>query len=698
MCGIVGTLNLTTSYPIQEATLRQMLAMIRHRGPDQFGLYLDDRVGLGNARLSIIDLSSGQQPIANEDETLWIVFNGEIFNYVELRPQLEARGHRFTTNTDTEVILHMYEDLGPGCLAHFNGQFALAIWDIRQQTLFLARDRLGIRPLFYTQADGALIFGSEIKAILADPRVQAEMDPVALDQIFTFWSPLSPRTIFRNILEVPPGHYLLARQGEVSVERYWQVSFPAADEPHPSGSPRLTWAGADRTNDATRWELGSYLDEFRELLVDAARIRLRADVPVGAYLSGGIDSSAIAAIIRNYTGNRLDTFSIAFSDPDFDESVYQRQMARFLGTDHQIVYATHADIGLIFPDVIWHTETPVMRTSPAPLFLLSKLVRDHHFKVVLTGEGADEFLAGYNIFKEAKVRRFWAKYPESSLRPLLLRRLYPYISNLSDESGAYLAAFFREGLTDVEAPDYSHAIRWRNTSRTRRFFADDLRQAVQTSDVSEASEVYYPPDFARWDVLHRAQYLEITIFLSQYLLSSQGDRVAMAHSVEGRFPFLDYRVVEFCNRLPPRLKLHGLTEKYLLKQLAREWLPDEIWRRPKRPYRAPIHRSFFPLAEGEAGRRHTSTPDYVRELLSPEQVRATGLFKPAAVSQLVQKIERGTRLSETDDMALAGILSSQLVYLQFISDFKMPPPLSEADDVKICARRGVAQAIPKVGG
>ncbi len=675
MCGIVGTLNLTTTYPIQEATLRQMLAMIRHRGPDQFGLYLDDRIGLGNARLSIIDLSSGQQPIANEDETLWIVFNGEIFNYVELRPQLEARGHRFTTNTDTEVILHMYEDLGPGCLTHLNGQFALAIWDTRQQTLFLARDRLGIRPLFYTLAGGALIFGSEIKAILADPRVQAEIDPLTLNQIFTYWSALSPRTIFRDIREVPPGHYLLAHRGEIAIQRYWELSFPEATASPPGAGRRA---------------LDDYRDQFRELLVDAARIRLRADVPVGAYLSGGVDSSAIAAIIRNYTGNRLDTFSIAFSDPDFDESTYQRQMARFLGTDHQIVYATHADIGRIFPDVIWHTETPVMRTSPAPLFLLSKLVRDHHFKVVLTGEGADEFLAGYNIFKEAKVRRFWARQPESSLRPLLLKRLYPYISDLSSGSGAYLAAFFREGLTDVEAPGYSHAIRWRNTSRTKRFFADDLRQAVQTSAVSETSEVYYPPDFAHWDTLHRAQYLEITIFLSQYLLSSQGDRVAMAHSVEGRFPFLDYRVVEFCNCLPPQLKLHGLTEKYLLKQLAREWLPDEIWRRPKRPYRAPIHRSFFPLTQGEAGRRHDSTPDYMRELLSPEQVRATGLFKPAAVSHLVQKIERGMRLSETDDMALAGILSSQLVYLQFISDFKMPPPLSAVDDVKVCLGHRVA--------
>jgi len=662
MCGIVGTLNLTPAKPVQQETLRQMLAMIRHRGPDQFGIYLEEQVGLGNARLSIIDLNTGQQPIANEDETLWIVFNGEIFNYVELRPELEARGHHFSTDTDTEVILHLYEDFGPECLTYLNGQFAIAIWDTRRQSLFLARDRVGIRPLYYTQVENVLTFGSEIKAILSDPRVQADLDPVALDQIFTSWSTLSPRTVFRHIHEVPPGHYLLAQQGEVNIQRYWHVDFPRAD-----------------TVDDWR-NLDDCLADFEMLLVDAAKIRLRADVPVGAYLSGGIDSSAIAAIIRNFTNNRLDTFSIAFSDPEFDESDYQRQMAAALGTDHQVVYATHADIGRVFPEVIWHTETPIMRTSPAPLFLLSKLVQDHNFKVVLTGEGADEFLAGYNIFKEAKVRRFWARQPDSNLRPLLLKRLYPYITDLSSGNGAYLTAFFRKGLTNLDRPDYSHAIRWANNSRTKRFFSDALSGAIQAEILPAIS---YPPGFDRWDPLNQAQYLEITIFLSEYLLSSQGDRMAAAHSVEGRFPFLDHRVMEFCNRLPTQFKLHNLTEKYLLKQLGRQWLPAEIWKRPKRPYRAPIHRSFF----------NNATPDYVHELLSPEQIQSAGLFKPAAVSQLVQKIERGMRVSETDNMALAGILSSQLVHRQFVANFNMPPPLTANDDVKICIGRGVVQSV-----
>jgi asparagine synthase (glutamine-hydrolysing) len=665
MCGITGIVNLTRFEPILEAHLRQMLAMIRHRGPDQFGIYLDDQVGLANARLSIIDLEGGQQPIANEDETLWIVFNGEIFNYVELRLRLEARGHHFATHTDTEVILHLYEEHGPACLAQLNGQFAFAIWDTQAQALFLARDRLGIRPLFYTLAKGALIFGSEIKAILADPRVRAEIDPVALSQVFTYWSALAPRTIFRDILELPPGHYLLACRGAVTIARYWQLSFPEA--------------GGECQTPPGKRVVGDYLDEFRSLLVDATQIRLRADVPVGAYLSGGLDSSTIAAIVRGYTRNHLDTFSIAFDDPGFDESLYQQKMADHLGTRHHVVRATYADIGRVFPEVIWHTETPILRTAPAPMFLLSRLVRQNNFKVVLTGEGADEFLAGYDIFKEAKVRRFWARRPESRLRPLLLTQLYPDIADLAGSGRACLNSFFGQGLTDLEADDYSHAIRWRNTRRTQRFFADEVQQAVARAGDLEVPAISYPPDFHRWGHLQQAQYLEITTFLSPYLLSSQGDRVGMAHAVEGRFPFLDYRLIEFCNQLPAHLKLRGLDEKYLLKQAALAWLPAAIWRRPKRPYRAPIHRSFF----------HAATPGYVRGLLSPGTVAAFGLFKPAAVSQLVRKIEEGKRLSETDDMALAGIVSSQLVYMQFVSDFQMPPPLAARHDVKVCRPRQV---------
>jgi asparagine synthase (glutamine-hydrolysing) len=339
-----------------------------------------------------------------------------------------------------------------------------------------------------------------------------------------------------------------------------------------------------------------------------------------------------------------------------------------------VVQATHADIGRVFPEVIWHAETPIMRTAPAPMFLLSELVREHNFKVVLTGEGADEFLAGYDIFKEARIRRFWARQPESKMRPALFDRVYPWLPSRGQSSSAQ--SFFGMGLLDTESPDYSHGLRWRTTARAKRFFSDDMRQAIQASEDHLAPA--YPEGFDRWDPLHRAQFLEVDIFLSQYLLSSQSDRMAMGHSVEGRFPFLDYRVVDFCNNLPPSLKLRGLTEKHLLKEVSREWLPAEIIDRPKQPFRAPIHRAFF----------NDSPPDYLDELLSHAAIKQSGYFNPRAVDLLVAKLKQGHPLGETDDMALAGIISTQLVDRQFVSSFRPSPPLDERDDVKVVVGTG----------
>ncbi|MFO1477573.1 MAG: asparagine synthase (glutamine-hydrolyzing) [Verrucomicrobiota bacterium] len=657
MCGIAGMFDRSRRSAIAESDMRQMLAMLRHRGPDEFGFLLDREAAIGNARLSIIDLSGGSQPIPNEDETLWVVFNGEIFNYIELRPDLEARGHKFRTSSDTEVILHLYEEYGPDFLNRMNGQFAIAIWDTRKRRLFLARDRLGVRPLFYAETpDKTLLFASEIKSILSDRRMPASIDPLQVDQVFRFWSTLTPNTVFKGIAELPPGHYLWADDKSVTVERYWQNRFPEDAR------------GAESPSTAEE-----AVEQFRALLIDACRIRLRADVPVGAYLSGGLDSSTIAAIVRRFTTNRLVTFSIAFSDEQYDESAFQREMAGHLGTDHHVVRATHGDIGRVFPEVVWHTETPIMRTAPAPMFLLSKLVRDTGFKVVLTGEGADEFLAGYDIFKESKVRRFWAQQPQSAWRSALFRKLYPDIKGLSGSNPAFLAAFFGEGLGETDSPWYSHAVRWRNNRRTRRFLNDDII-AASGERCMDALSGELPPAFKRWHPLARAQYLEISIWLSQYLLSSQGDRMGMANSIEGRFPFLDYRVVEFCNGLDPRLKMRGLREKWLLKRAAQPWLPDAIRRRPKRPYRAPVHRSFF----------NDATPDYVRDLLSPAALGESGIFKSGPVEQLVRKIQAGSPIGETDDMALAGILSTQLLHQQFVKSFRRNEPLSGSDRVKVC--------------
>jgi asparagine synthase (glutamine-hydrolysing) len=658
MCGIAGILNVSTDEPVSDAALRQMLALIRHRGPDQFGIFLDDGVGLGSARLSILDLGHGQQPISNEDGSLWIVFNGEIFNYLELRPDLEARGHRFTTNTDTEVLLHLFEEYGEDCLSRLNGQFAFAIWNTRDRSLFLARDRLGVRPLFYSRSNGSLVFGSEIKTLFGSGRVAPMLDPVGVDQVFTFWSTVPPRTVFRDVVELQPGHWLRANEDGMEVRRYWQLDFADANESLANPGERVI---QQRT------------EELRELLTDAISLRLRADVPVAAYLSGGLDSSIIASLARDFAPGRLNTFSISFSDAEFDESEFQTRMAAHLGTKHEVISATHEDIGRVFPQVVWHCETPILRTSPAPMFLLSGLLQKRGFKVALTGEGADEMLGGYDIFKEARIRRFWAAQPESKLRPQLLQRLYPEINGFNQTNGSFLKAFFGEGLSDVDSPFYSHAIRWRNSARTRRFFSNDFL-AESERVLPTAPPMKLPAGFMHWGPLERAQYLETTLFMGNYLLSSQGDRMGMAHAVEGRFPFLDYRVAEYCAHLPPRLKLRVLKEKYLLRRMAAPFLPREITHRRKRPYRAPIHRAFF----------HGRMESYVEELLSAESLHETGIFKPAAVAQLVAKLKAGERIGETDDMALAGILSTQLVHQQFIENFQMPPPLSERDDVKVC--------------
>lgn len=651
MCGIAGIVNTGGAAAPGGEEMRRMLAQLRHRGPDQFGIYLDDHVALGSARLSIVDLEGGQQPIGNEDGTLWIVYNGEVFNHPELRAELESRGHRFATHTDTEVIVHLYEEFGPACLDKLNGQFAFALWDTRRRALFLARDRLGVRPLFYAQAGGRLLFASEIKALFSDASVARELDAEGVRQVFSFWAPVAPRTCFRGIHELPPGCYLELREGAPRVASYWTLAFESS----------------------CRDDMPAAVEEFRSLLTDAVSVRLRADVPVGAYLSGGLDSSAIASIIRRLDRGPLDTFSISFTDPQFDESEHQLSMARFLGTTHQVVHATHEDIGRVFPDVVWHTEAALTRTAPAPMFLLSQLVRDQGYKVVLTGEGADEFLGGYDIFKEAMIRRFWARQPESRIRPLLLRRIYPDIPGLAATGPAYLQAFFGGGLRETNAPDFSHQVRWKNNRRNLRLFAES---GAGAHGGPFALPVDLPCDFSSWGPLERAQYLEIRVFLSGYLLSSQGDRVAMAHSVEGRHPFLDHRLVAFCNRLPARFKLRGLREKRLLREAVRDWLPAGISNRLKRPYRAPIRRCFAPCPATE----------YVEEMLDPGAIGAAGVFKPQAVDHLVTRWRGGGAFGETDEMALVGVLSTQLLHHRFVLRWQPAGPLGDGDDVKVVDR------------
>ena len=655
MCGIAGIVDSTPS-EAKERLLRRMLGLIRHRGPDAFGIYADDKVGLSSARLSILDLAGGDQPIHNEDQSIWIVYNGEVFNYLELREDLEKKGHRFYTKTDTEVLVHLYEDLGTDLFRLLNGQFAIALWDKRKQSLMLARDRVGIRPLFYHVKDGKLLFGSEIKAIFADPDVTRELDFRTISDIFTCWSPLGSETAFKDVRQLLPGHYAVFQDGNLSIERYWQVSFSGQSD--------------------GRRPFSSHVEELNALLYDATKIRLRADVPVGAYLSGGLDSTYVTSLVKKHFNNQLRTFSVSFSDERFDEAPFQQKAVEALQTDHSIIRCTERDIGGNLPSVIWHTEVPMTRTAPVPMYMLSGLVRENNFKVVLTGEGSDEIFAGYDIFKEDRVRRFWAREPDSTLRPLLLKRLYPDIfSSDAGRTGAFLTGFFKKGLSRVDSPVYSHLIRWENTSQIKTFFSDEYqKQAGTVNDFVDRFAATLPADYMRWEPLSRAQYTEIATFMSSYLLSSQGDRVAMGHSVEGRFPFLDYRVVEYACSLPPQHRLNVLKDKFILRQAANSLIPPELALRPKQPYRAPISRCFM----------GNQAPDYVGELLSPDALKRTGYFNPGKVAKLSEKCRKqeGALLSERENMALVGIISTQLLHDLFVRNF---PTTStpEPDNVRV---------------
>jgi len=637
MCGIAGTLYFDAQRPAERSQLERMVRAIAHRGPDGDGYHIEPGIGLGHARLSIIDLEGGAQPIHNGRRTAWITYNGEIFNYVELRQMLQARGHVFYTHTDTEVVLHMYEEFGDSFLEQLNGQFSFAIWDRPRRRLLLARDRAGILPLYYARTRDALIFASEVKAILASGEVSAALDPNGLDELMTFWAPLAPRTMFQGIEQLPPGEMLVVEEGKVQRRQYWEWSFPKQGE-HRRGPEQ------------------DLEHELRETLTDATRLRLRADVPVGAYLSGGLDSSSLVALLKERVPQALRTFSIGFDDVSLDESVHQRTVVEHLRTSHNHVQCSLADIANTFPRTIRHSEMPVLRTAPAPMQMLSGLVRRSNVKVVLTGEGADEVLGGYDIFKEAKVRQFWAQQPESAWRPALLKRLYPYLNLTTAQSAAYLKEFFGVGLQNPDDPCFSHLPRWATTAQCKLFWSDEFRSRVEGSAVERLRDSL--PDYVRsWHRFNRAEYMEAKTLLPSYLLAAQGDRMLMASSVEGRFPFLDHRLIEFANRLHPRCKMRVLKEKYLLKQAMRERLPKAILQRHKQPYRAPDAAAFI----------GPEAPGYVAELLSSEVVARYGYFDPGKVARLVAKLQRAKVPAARDNMALVGILSTQLWHAQVVA-------------------------------
>lgn len=640
MCGIAGILNLKNKSNINSEDLKNLIYPLKHRGPDEFGAYIDNSIGLVHSRLSIIDLEGGTQPIHNKNKTLWIVYNGEVYNYPELKSDLIKKGHKFYTSTDTEVVLHLYEEKGIDCLKELNGQFAFAVWDTRKKELFLARDRLGIKPLHYTVSGGQFIFASEIKSIFTQNNVNRSIDINSLNHMFRYWSTIPGKTIFEDINELPPAHYLKISANLSELKRYWDIPFV-----HESDKPI--------------WSLDTITGKISELLLDSIKIRLRADVTVGGYLSGGLDSSVIAEQVKNNFNNELKTFGIRFTVPDYDEGSYQNQIVKFLDTTHEEVVANNINISNYFSDVIWHTEKPLLRTAPVPMYLLSKHVNKSNIKVVLTGEGADEFFGGYNIFREAKARHFWAKVPNSVKRSKLLGRIYPYIfgdSRLNELN----KNFFGKNLNQFNSPYFSHLIRWDNTNRIRNLLNPPFKLGKLNDELMLNS--FLPNDFMHRDYFERAQYLESMLFLSNYLLSSQGDRVAMANSVEIRLPFLDHRLMELLSMIPSKLKIYGMNEKFLLKRTYKQKLPEKIINRHKHPYRAPVKNSLLAV----------SNRQNLDKYCSEDQIKNVGIFKPDYVKRLFDKAAKTDRISEWEDMAVAAVYSTQVVHNKFINNYSAP--------------------------
>lgn len=631
MCGIAGIVRADPDRPVEEDALRRMARALRHRGPDGFGLARAPGAGLVSTRLAIVDLPGGWQPMQGTSGAL-LVYNGEAYNHPELRAELTREGARFATESDTEVVLALLERDGPAALHRCNGQFALALWEPGSRRLTLARDRFGVRPLHWASLpDGGLAFGSECKALFASGEVDAAPDLQGIDDVFTLWGARPPRTVFAGVNQLPPGGLLVweAERGVVEERRWWEPDLAPPAAPPPS--------------------------DLRELLEDAVRLRLRADVPVGTYLSGGLDSSLITALAQRASDHELRTFSVAFHDARYDERAHQEHVARTLGTRHHVVEIGPREIADGFSHLVWHAETPLIRTAPVPLALLAQATRAHGITVVATGEGADELFWGYDLFKETAIRALHTSEPERAAR--LLDALYPYVEASAARRGpAWRRFFFEAG--DPGDPLFSHQTRIAATSAVKAFYRDELRAALATADPLARLRAQLPPAFAHWTPLQRAAYLELTTLLGPNLLAAQGDRVAMAHGVEGRFPFLDHRVFAHAAALPPQHKLEPetLREKAALRDLAAQLLPPEIAARTKQPYRAPEVAPFF--TDG--------TPrDWVAERLEPAALDGVGIFDPQRVVQLTRRCTAGRANGFREGMALVGVLSTQVWHERF---------------------------------
>ncbi|MEZ6073751.1 MAG: asparagine synthase (glutamine-hydrolyzing) [Pirellulales bacterium] len=642
MCGIAGIIDLRGQREIDQPTLKSMADAIEHRGPDEEGFYCDVGVGLASRRLSIVGLADGQQPIFNEDGSVVVVFNGELFDHVEQRALLESQGHRFRTHADTEVLVHMWEQYGEEMLELIDGQYAFVLYDIKQRTLLMARDRIGICPLHWARRGDMFYFGSEIKAILASGEVTPEADPRGLDHIFTFFATGTRRTAFRDVQSVPPGCCLKIRLGaaehsaDVRERRYWELNFPDAGDEYEPDDPR------------------QLEDEFEETLKQAVAVRLRADVPVVGYLSGGVDSTTVMLTASKLKGEPVPPFTVQIPDAGFDETDRALMAAERLGRRPTVARCTSERLSAAYPKLIEAAEGPVVDTACSAMYCLAGEVHSQGYKVALTGEGADEWLAGYPWFKYAKLlraldNRFFT--PSDWILRQGLRR------NCPDASWAKFSAL-QKSFGSINGFGLLYGL----VGLTReRFYSEDMWRDIGDHTAWDDLELNFQA-MKRWHPLNRSLYVGHKTILCGLLLNHKGDRPAMNNSVETRYPFLDLNVINLCRKVHPRWKLRGLRgDKYLLRRYATKLLPDAIAKRPKSMFRAPFANTFF-----------ANPPDYVEQLMSEESLRATGYFDANQVRQQREVYEQykwhepGRRL--VAEMGLTAVMTTQLWHHIYLGD------------------------------
>jgi len=653
MCGICGYVSLSGA-PLDpsDRVVRAMNAILVHRGPDQEGYHLDSEVQLGVQRLSIQDIAGGSQPVYNEDRSIVVVFNGEIFNFKELRRELIAQGHRFYTDGDTEVLVHLYEEHGTACLEKLIGQFAFALWDGNERRLFLARDRAGEKPLFYAVADGLFIFASEIKSILCHPAVSPQVDRRCLDQIFTFFMPVNPRTMFDGISNLPPGRMIEIRNGDVQVRKYWEPPVPDL-------------RASDDTPDS------EWIQRVRDGIERSIRYRMISDVPIGVFLSGGLDSSIIAAVVRKFAPEQLRTYSICHEDPYYDEGRYSDVMADALGSEHHRLFMTQECIANLLPTLVWRVEAPSCKTSNAAYIQLYRLAKASS-TVILTGEGADEAFGGYPNVRMMKVLEFCARHPRLSGAERLMERVLPKGSTLRvmyhqpQPLSSADEALVRERFGCVPAD----LQRFRSQQAVKAsLFSDDMHAALQGySAEEEFADTLVNRDLIRdRHFVQQTQYFEYLLKLPNYLLVNPGDRAAMTHSVENRCPFLDHEFIELCMALPLRLRVRALNEKYALRKAFAADLPGEILKRRKRPFTTFYVSSIY----------RNRPPEFIEDALSEPAVRDAGLFRYDAVNELKRRL-RDPAMSVEEQVQIETpfslVVTAQLWHQMFIRKFHPAGP------------------------